>query len=324
MGREGGTSEEGRPEGGLGRRGGLGTVPKVRRQRQGPTAATRALTAVVRPLTVTQGNPIGTPLHGWKPTAGGLPMGIPIGSTHRGWVGPLHSVFRWGFPSEAPPWVVGPTPQWFSDGVALSESPPPNEVFQRQEGIPPRMFKAVIAANHPEFSSMRQQDALEFFLHFLDGVERANAGKPEFDPSRCFKFCIEERLQCPSGKVAYNKRTDYILSLNIPLHEATNRVLNIIQRLYELFINIVFLDPEELEAFRRLTAENSEANQAASNEIVRPRVPLEACLETFSAPEEIHGFYSTALDAKTTAIKQPKARFKNPGIGIGSAGPKPI
>lgn len=29
--------------------------------------------------------------------------------------------------------------------------------FQKQEGIPPRMFKSVIAANHPEFSTMRQQ-----------------------------------------------------------------------------------------------------------------------------------------------------------------------
>jgi len=64
---------------------------------------------------------------------------------------------------------------------------------------------------------------LEFFLHLLDQVERVNAGKPEFDPSRSFKFFIEERLQCPSGKVAYNKRADYILSLNIPLHEATNK-----------------------------------------------------------------------------------------------------
>uniref|UniRef100_A0A1D1YQ29 Ubiquitin carboxyl-terminal hydrolase n=1 Tax=Anthurium amnicola TaxID=1678845 RepID=A0A1D1YQ29_9ARAE len=154
----------------------------------------------------------------------------------------------------------------------------------RQEGIPPRMFKALIAANHPEFSSMRQQDALEFFLHFLDQVERANAGKPKFDPSRSFKFCIEERLQCPSGMVAYNKRTDYILSLNIPLNEATNK--------------------EEVEAFRRLKAEKSmEGMEVASDAIVRPRVPLEACLSTFSAPEEIHDFYSTALNAKTTAVK---------------------
>lgn len=46
------------------------------------------------------------------------------------------------------------------------------------------------------------------------------------------------------------------------------------------------------------------SNSGRSNdEIVRPRVPLEACLASFSAPEEIHDFYSTALKAKTTAIK---------------------
>ncbi|CAA6670655.1 unnamed protein product [Spirodela intermedia] len=157
-------------------------------------------------------------------------------------------------------------------------------VREKQDGIPPRMFKAVIAANHPEFSTMRQQDALEYFLHLLDQVERSNAGKPESDPSRCFKFCIEERLQCPSGKIAYNKRSDYILSLNIPLHEASNR--------------------EELEAFHRLREEGKlEGKEIASEDIVRPRVPLDACLATFSAPEEIHDFYSTALNAKTTAIK---------------------
>ncbi|XP_078443561.1 ubiquitin-specific protease 14 isoform X2 [Wolffia australiana] len=152
------------------------------------------------------------------------------------------------------------------------------------DGIPPRMFKAVIAANHPEFSTMRQQDALEFFLHLLDQVERSNSGKPESDPSRSFKFCIEERLQCPSGKIAYNKRTDYILSLSIPVHLATNK--------------------QELEAFRIMKEERKlEGKEIKSEEIVRPRVPLEACLETFSAPEEILDFFSTALNARTTAIK---------------------
>ncbi|KAL4201858.1 hypothetical protein AMTRI_Chr02g260840 [Amborella trichopoda] len=153
-----------------------------------------------------------------------------------------------------------------------------------QEGIPPRMFKMVIAASHPEFSSMRQQDALEFFLHFLDQVERINAGKPELDSSRCFKFGVEERLLCLSGKVAYNKRTDYILSLNIPLTKATNK--------------------EQLEAFNKLKEERRfEGKEIASEEIVRPRVHLESCLASFTSPEEVHDFYSTALNAKTTAIK---------------------
>ncbi|KAL3576721.1 hypothetical protein D5086_022004 [Populus alba] len=154
----------------------------------------------------------------------------------------------------------------------------------KQEGIPPRMFKAVIAASHPEFSSMRQQDALEFFLHFLDQVERVNGGSSALDPSRSFKFGIEERILCPSGKVGFNKRLDYILSLNIPLHEATNK--------------------EELEAFHKLKAEKiSEGKDVSSDEIVRPRVPLAACLANYSAPEEIQDYYSTALKAKTTALK---------------------
>ncbi|GKA88765.1 ubiquitin carboxyl-terminal hydrolase 14 [Tanacetum coccineum] len=157
----------------------------------------------------------------------------------------------------------------------------PNE---KQEGIRPRMFKSVIAASHPEFSTMRQQDALEFFLHLIDQVERVNAGKPESDPARSFKFGIEERLQCPSGKVAYNKRNDYILSLNIPLEKATNK--------------------KELEEFHKLKAQKeAEGTKIESDEIVRPRVPLSDCLDSFSHPEEVQGFYSTALNARTTAIK---------------------
>ncbi|KAJ0774305.1 putative ubiquitinyl hydrolase 1 [Helianthus annuus] len=154
----------------------------------------------------------------------------------------------------------------------------------KQEGIRPRMFKAVIAASHPEFSTMRQQDALEFFLHLIDQVERVNAGNPEADPARSFKFGIEERLQCPSGKVAYNKRNDYTLSLNIPLEKATNK--------------------KELEEFHKLKAQKeAEGKDISSDEIVRPRVPLSDCLDSFSHPEEVQGFYSTALKARTTAIK---------------------
>lgn len=157
-------------------------------------------------------------------------------------------------------------------------------ILEKQEGIPPRMFKAVIAASHPEFSTMRQQDALEYFLHFLDQVERVNGGNPQLDPSRCFKFGIEERLLCPSGKVAYNSRHDYILSLNIPLDKAINR--------------------KEVEDFHVLkTARGIEGKEVSADEIVRPRVRLEDCLQNFSAEEEVHEFYSTALKAKTTAVK---------------------
>ncbi|KAL0743074.1 hypothetical protein Bca4012_084587 [Brassica carinata] len=157
-------------------------------------------------------------------------------------------------------------------------------VTERQEGIPPRMFKSVVAAGHGEFSSMRQQDALDFFFHLLDKLERGNNMRADLDSSRSFKFGVEEKIICSSGKVSYNKREDCILSLNIPLQEATNK--------------------DELEAFNnQKTGKGLEENNMSTDEIVRPRVPLEACLATFASPEQIHDYYSTALKGKTTAIK---------------------
>ncbi|KAG8045863.1 hypothetical protein GUJ93_ZPchr0008g11449 [Zizania palustris] len=158
----------------------------------------------------------------------------------------------------------------------------PNQ--EGQEGIRPRMFKTVIAAKHPEFSSMRQQDALDFFLHLIDQVDQANPGNHELNPFTRFKFIIEERIQCPSGKVSYNTRSDYILSLSIPLHEASNK--------------------EELKVFHeKKAAMDLDGKEVSNEEIVRPRVPLEACLASFSGAEEVPDFYSTALNSKTTAIK---------------------
>ncbi|KAG9329067.1 hypothetical protein JZ751_008172 [Albula glossodonta] len=64
----------------------------------------------------------------------------------------------------------------------------------QQRGVSPRMFKALVGKDHPEFSSTRQQDALEFFLHLMQLVERDNSG-PE-NPSGIFRFLMEERIQC--------------------------------------------------------------------------------------------------------------------------------
>jgi hypothetical protein len=61
-----------------------------------------------------------------------------------------------------------------------------------------------------------------FYYIFFGQVELGNAGTHNLDPCRSSKFIIKERFQCPSEKVAYNRRFDYILSLNIFLREATN------------------------------------------------------------------------------------------------------
>lgn len=156
-----------------------------------------------------------------------------------------------------------------------------------QNGIPPLMFKSLIGTGHPEFASSRQQDALEYFQHLLDRVEQSHMSTTQIqdDPSRCFRFYMEERILCASsGKVKYNRRADNVLSLNIPLQAAINQ--------------------EEMAAFMKKKAEKeSSGERVPDEEIVRPRVPLTACLESFSASEQVPDFYSSAIKGRTTAIK---------------------
>ena len=40
-----------------------------------------------------------------------------------------------------------------------------------------------------------------------------------------------------------------------------------------------------------------------SEELVRPKIALQSCLEALARPEEIHNFYSSAINGKTSASK---------------------
>lgn len=63
------------------------------------------------------------------------------------------------------------------------------------DGIPPTMFKSLIGKDHPEFSSMRQQDAGEFLQHVISTIERKERGTA-FDPSSVFRFQNEQNVTC--------------------------------------------------------------------------------------------------------------------------------
>ncbi|GBN83404.1 Ubiquitin carboxyl-terminal hydrolase 5, partial [Araneus ventricosus] len=47
----------------------------------------------------------------------------------------------------------------------------PQEAVPELPGVKPRMFKNLIGQGHPEFSTKRQQDAQEFFLHLISILE---------------------------------------------------------------------------------------------------------------------------------------------------------
>nr|CAD7201835.1 unnamed protein product [Timema douglasi] len=152
-----------------------------------------------------------------------------------------------------------------------------------QRGIPPRMFKTLIGRGHPDFSTKSQQDAQEFFLHFINVLERNS--RHQTNPADCFKFRVEDRFQCcKSKKVKYTYRTEYSLPLPIPLEAAINK--------------------EEVTAFEtRKTELKAKGLRMDLDHVVRPRVKLFSCLDSFSQSEIVEQFYSTAINAKTTARK---------------------
>ncbi|XP_038672538.1 ubiquitin carboxyl-terminal hydrolase 13 [Scyliorhinus canicula] len=149
------------------------------------------------------------------------------------------------------------------------------------QGMMPKMFKALVGKGHPEFSSNRQQDALEFFLHFINLVTRNSNGSD--DPSEIFRFMVEDRVQCcQSRKVKYKQRVDYIMQLPVALEAASNK--------------------EELLAYE-LRRREAELAKRPLREIVRAKVPFSACLQAFQEPENVADFWSSELQAKSAAIK---------------------
>jgi ubiquitin carboxyl-terminal hydrolase 5/13 len=85
-----------------------------------------------------------------------------------------------------------------------------------QRGLAPSMAKVLIGRGHEEFSTMRQQDAFEFLLHVFKLITRSNHETPQQDPTRAFRFAIEQRLQCLNcKKIRY--RTDEQDNISVPV-----------------------------------------------------------------------------------------------------------
>lgn len=126
-------------------------------------------------------------------------------------------------------------------------------------GLVPRQFKNVIGKGHPEFSTMRQQDALEFFQWLLETIKKdeQKRSKGEKSVSQLFEFEVEERIQCTSSnKVSYKRRLDNSISLPIPLSKASNK--GFIFLFKQIYLHSSFLK-DEVKAYeerQRLRKEN--------------------------------------------------------------------
>lgn len=145
------------------------------------------------------------------------------------------------------------------------------------------MFKNLIGKNHKDFSSKLQQDAQEYLLHVISEMEKHS--RNDTNPADALRFSVEDRVECSaSGKVKYAKRDEYCLPLHIPLHLATNAA-------------------EVREYDEKVAEAESRGQKIDPNLHVRPRIPLQSCLDRFGQTELVEQFYSTAINGQTTAKK---------------------
>jgi ubiquitin carboxyl-terminal hydrolase 5/13 len=89
-----------------------------------------------------------------------------------------------------------------------------------QKGLAPAMLKHLIGRGHAEFSTMRQQDALEFLQHLFKLITRSQHSGDSKDPTYPFRFELEQRLQCLGcKKVKYSTTEQDSIFLDVPLEK---------------------------------------------------------------------------------------------------------
>ena len=147
------------------------------------------------------------------------------------------------------------------------------------------MLRQLIGRGHHEFSSNRQQDAQELFLHLVCLMERAHKKTNTGPPISSLQFVAEDRTECgASGQVRYKQRREEYLPLPIPEEAAVNR--------------------EQLEIYKAKKAEaEARGERLPSEELVRAKIPIERIIEAFLQEEIVDDFFSSAIQGKTTAKK---------------------
>jgi ubiquitin carboxyl-terminal hydrolase 5/13 len=92
--------------------------------------------------------------------------------------------------------------------------------MRHQKGLAPSMLKHLIGRGHPEFCTMRQQDAFELLQHLFKLITRSRTPEGMEDPTLPFRFTLEQRLQCLScKKVRYSTNEQDSIFIDVPLEK---------------------------------------------------------------------------------------------------------
>lgn len=105
----------------------------------------------------------------------------------------------------------------YSKPDSVVSATPDSAEVPHQKGLAPAMFKYLIGRGHPEFSTMRQQDAFEFLQHIFKLVSLSKHSDGYSNPVDSFRFVLEQRLQCLAcEKVRYKYDEQDNISIQVP------------------------------------------------------------------------------------------------------------
>ena len=160
----------------------------------------------------------------------------------------------------------------------------------------------LVGKGHPEFSTNRQQDAQEFFLHLFSLMEKCHVN--DYNPMKCFQFKVEDRIMCgQSKKVKYVTRVEDYLPLPVQLVYACNpdEVRNMNKKIIRVFFTKYYFQVAAFET-RKKEAE-AKGERIPEAEVVRPKIKFDTCLQNFLCEEIVDDFTSPVTNQKTTAHK---------------------
>lgn len=173
-------------------------------------------------------------------------------------------------------------------------APVPEGEKQPEDTVAPTRLRNLVGRGHAEFSTSKQQDALEYLQHLLSAIRRSernssDAGAGAGDVSKLFDFTLQEKLKCmQSGKFRLRSIVNNVLSLSIPVERAVNASA-----------------VEEYQLQSRIKKQKAQDGgvQESEDKPVLLQVSFEAVLDGFSEPESITDFLSPATGSKGLAVK---------------------
>ncbi|KAI0980151.1 hypothetical protein GJ496_004224, partial [Pomphorhynchus laevis] len=178
----------------------------------------------------------------------------------------------------------------------------PSEYKQR---IRPYMLKQALCRNHREFSTMKQQDAAEFFLFCMQEIRRNNqtlvnsstelSKNRRIDSTNQFRFFLEHRSEyINANKCCYTESEEYVIELPVDLNRLT---LN---------------QPELIDYIEKCDAIKKEGKDPSTLTSVEPVVSLLDCFDLWKEDEVIKNaiFPGCKQSEEIRDILHKRVRFK--------------